>query len=130
MLTVLMATHNGAKTLPRVLDAYLDLHEPPGGWKAIIVDNASTDDTADTVLSYAGHLPILLVREPRRGKNWGLNTGLQHVEGDLVVFTDDDIVPDPDWLVRMRQVADDQPDYDVFGGKIEPIWLHSPVMAV
>ena len=39
MLSVLMATRNGARSLPTVLDAYSRLEPPPGGWKLIIVDN-------------------------------------------------------------------------------------------
>jgi len=47
MLTVLFATRNGARTLPGVLDSYLKMSVPAGGWKLIIVDNGSTDSTPD-----------------------------------------------------------------------------------
>lgn len=43
MLTVLMATHDGSDTLERTLRAFAALDEPSGGWKLVIVNNASTD---------------------------------------------------------------------------------------
>jgi glycosyltransferase involved in cell wall biosynthesis len=126
MLTVLMAAHNSAKTLPRVLDAYRLLQPPSGGWKAVIADNGSTDATAEIVRQYADQLPVELVLEPRVGQNRARNTGLLHVEGDLVVMTDDDTVPQADWLLQMRGAADLHPEFDVFGGKIVPLWPSPP----
>jgi glycosyltransferase involved in cell wall biosynthesis len=61
----------------------------PGGWKLVIVDNGSTDRTRDK-------LRLTYLFEFKRGKNAGLNTGLAHVEGDLIVLTDDDAVPRTD----------------------------------
>lgn len=51
MPTVLMATHNGAKTLLEVLKAYCKLDSPDGGWKLVIVNNGSTDGTKRLVLA-------------------------------------------------------------------------------
>lgn len=125
-LTVLFSTFNGAATLPRMLAALERLEPPPGGWKIVAVDNGSTDDTPALLRKYAAALPITVLAEPRQGKNVGLNRGLTAVEGDLVVFTDDDIIPHEDWLVALRRVADEQQDYDVFGGAIYPVWPQRP----
>src|SRR5690606_12127703 len=45
MLSVLMATHNGADTIERTLAAMSVMEPPAGGWTLIVVNNASTDDT-------------------------------------------------------------------------------------
>src|SRR5215471_5623735 len=103
MLTVLIATRNGAHTLPRCLAALGQLIAPVGGWKLIVVDNGSTDATREIVESFADRLPLTYLLEPRPGKNAALNAGLDHVEGDLVVFTDDDVLARPDWLVELRR---------------------------
>lgn len=126
MLTVLMATHNGGSALSRVFDGYLALEAPAGGWRLLVVANACTDDTCAIVKRYAQRLPILLLEEPERGKNRALNTGLEHVEGDLVVLTDDDTVPQPDWLVEMRRGVDLYQDFDIFGGRINALWPWQP----
>jgi glycosyltransferase involved in cell wall biosynthesis len=125
-MTILFATHNGADTLPRMLDAFEDLEPPAGGFKIVAVDNASSDDSAAIVTSRAARLPIEVLTELRPGKNVALNKGLTAVEGDLVVLTDDDIIPRPDWLVSIQRVAKEQPDYDIFGGAIYPVWEEAP----
>ena len=51
--------------------------------------------------------------EPEAGKNIALNAGLAFVSGDLVVLTDDDAIPRPDWLVRLRQAADSNPTFGI-----------------
>jgi glycosyltransferase involved in cell wall biosynthesis len=126
VLTVFIATHNGAATLPRVLDAYTRLQPPAGGWKLVVIDSASSDDSAHIAQSFAERLPLLCMSEPTRGKNRALNTGLPALDGDLGVFSDDDSVPDADWLVQLRTAANRLPDYAVFGGAISPIWSVEP----
>ena len=51
---------------------------------------------------------------------------MSHVEGDLVVLTDDDVFPRRDWLVRLRTAADAQPAYSMFGGVVVPRWEVTP----
>jgi cellulose synthase/poly-beta-1,6-N-acetylglucosamine synthase-like glycosyltransferase len=126
VLTLFVATHNGAETLPRLLTAYQQLHAPRGGWKVVIIDNGSDDGSGRITRAFADRLPLTVIDEPRRGKNRALNTGLQSLEGDLAVFSDDDAVPEPDWLMQLRTAADEQPDYAVFGGRILPLWEVEP----
>lgn len=122
MLTILMATYNGAGTLPRVLASYRALQPPPGGYRLVVVDNASTDDTAALLRDHSASLPMVVLQCPVRGKNHALNFGLTAVQGDLVVFTDDDTLPRPDWLVHLAAAAKDQGEYDLFGGHITADW--------
>jgi glycosyltransferase involved in cell wall biosynthesis len=97
-----MATHNGADTLPVVLEAYTTLQSPEGDWKLVIVDNGSTDSTNEIIHAFTKRLPLTYAFEPRRGKNRALNTRLASGSGDLIVFTDDDTIPQPDWLKLLR----------------------------
>ncbi len=122
MLTVLMATHNGSATLSRVLESYTQLIAPAGGWRVVVVDNNSTDSTSEILNTYSDKLPLLALYTDKRGKNLALNLGLSHVEGDLVVLTDDDALADPAWLSTIRNVVDTQTDFDIFGGMILPVW--------
>lgn len=122
MLTVLLATHNGAGTLPRVLAAYRALRSPPGGHQIVVVDNASTDATPAVLREHGEGLPLLALYCPERGKNRALNQGLASVLGDLVVFTDDDTLPQPDWLMHLSLATTGQPGHDLFGGHIRADW--------
>lgn len=126
MMTVLFATRNGQRTLPLTLDAFCAIEDPPGGWKLVVVDNGSNDGSRDVLARYAERLPLTCVVEETPGKNAALNRGLDCIEGDLVILTDDDVVPAPDWLLRMRAAADERPEYALFSGPIIPRWETPP----
>lgn len=87
-----------------------------------MVDNGSRDDTLSVLERYAGVLPLTVVSEPVAGKYRALNRALVHLEGDLTVLTDDDVIPDSDWLVRLQEAARSQPGASVFAGTIIPLW--------
>jgi len=131
LLTVLMATYDGAATLPRVLDAYCHLLAPDQPWRLLVVDNGSTDATAAIVAGYAQRLPLLLLSQPQRGKNHALNAALDHIlpalqADDLLVLTDDDAMPAIDWLRQWEAVVAAQPRHAVFGGAIVADWAVAP----
>jgi glycosyltransferase involved in cell wall biosynthesis len=125
-MTVLVATHNGAATLPLVLAAYRALEPPPGGWRLVLVENACTDRTGDVIRAGTDGLPLRHLAIPERGQNRARNRGLEELAGDLLVLTDDDAVPAPDWLVRLRAAADAHPDFGIFGGRVLPRWETPP----
>lgn len=126
MLTVILTSHNGERTLPAVLEAYLTLQAPAGGWKLVVADNASTDSTANIVDRFAARLPLVRLHVAARGKNRALNAALAERAGDLIVFTDDDAIPAADWLIQMRRGADLHGTFDIFGGAITPKWERTP----
>src|SRR5260370_10532419 len=103
MLTVLLATRNRAAILRKILEAFCLLRQPLSGWKLVIADNGSTDQTAAVLASFADRLPLRTVSEPTAGKNSALNACLGLVEGDRTVFTDDHVFPHPEWLVELRK---------------------------
>lgn len=69
-----------AQALPAVLAGL------PAGWPVLVVDNGSSDGTADVARS----LGARVVTEPRRGYGAAVHTGLEAAEGDLVAFLDGD----------------------------------------
>lgn len=126
MLSILFASHNGATTLPLMLEAFCNLQIPDGGWKIIAVDNASTDNTSEILRKYSSKLPLEVIFCGERGKNRALNTGITNIEGDLVILTDDDIVPNADWLIEFEKSARLHSEFDIFGGAIKPYWQSPP----
>lgn len=126
MVTVVVATHNGADRIGHSLVSLAALVPPSNGWKLIVVDNGSTDNTASVLASFLDRLPLQILRRSQPGKNAALNLGLEHVDGELVAFTDDDVIVDPDWLVRLTEAASAEPGYTAFGGSIRPEWPEPP----
>ena len=102
-ISVVVATYNGGARLARLLDA-LARQEVPGGAEAIIVDDASTDDSWSRLeqLAAASSMPVHPLRQPaNRGPAAARNVGWQAARAPLVAFTDDDCVPQPGWLAAL-----------------------------
>lgn len=119
-ITILFATFNGSRTLPAMLTA-LEAQEPTRRpWRVVAVNNASKDDTATVLRSFAQRMPIDIVDEPSPGKTTALMTGSWRLSGDLTILTDDDIVPEPGWLRAYEEAADAHPECGLFGGPIVP----------
>jgi len=126
MISIVFSTYNGKQTLPIMLKAFTNLVIPKGGWELIAVDNNSTDNTKPLLQEYESLLPLTILFERNNGKNHALNKALNYIQGDIIVFTDDDIIPQPDWLIKIRETADKNTSFSIFGGKIEPYWNTPP----
>ncbi len=91
-LSVIIPAHNAEATLARALDSALAQTEPAGD--IIVVDDASTDNTAAVAKSYAGQGVTLLALASRRGAAAARNAGIRAAKGEWIAFLDADDV----WL--------------------------------
>jgi glycosyltransferase involved in cell wall biosynthesis len=87
-------------------------------WEVVIVDNNSTDHTGAAIEAYAHRLPICREFEPQRGLSRARNRAVDAARGEYIVWTDDDVIVDPDWLAAYVEAFHRWPDAAVFGGKI------------
>lgn len=126
MISLIIATWNGAPTLERTLEAMTRLEVPDGGHEIIVVDNASTDETPAIIDCFKDRLPLKHLHEARRGKAHALNTAIDAAQGDFLVFTDDDVISDPGWLRAYEAAAKAQPQYGFFAGQIRHDWARKP----
>ena len=91
-VSVIVCTYNRCGTLAATLESAAALRIPAGvSWELLVVDNNSTDGTREVVLGFAGRLPVRYLYEPRQGKTLALNRALAEAQGDLLLFTDDDV---------------------------------------
>jgi glycosyltransferase involved in cell wall biosynthesis len=91
MTDVILPVLNEAAALPWVLGRM------PGGFRAIVVDNASTDDSAQI----ARDLGATVISEPQRGFGAACFAGLTAATSDVVCFMDADASLDPRELTRV-----------------------------
>lgn len=92
-VSVVVASYNGARTLPPCLESLSRLNYPD--YEVILVDDGSTDDTPDI----AGRFPrVRHIRQENHGLSVARNTGIKAARGEIVAFTDSDCRADEDWL--------------------------------
>ena len=102
-VSIIICTRNRAEHLRGTLNS-LNCVQVPSGLSAelIVVDNSSTDHTKAMVEGFTlQNMPLRLIQEHRPNKCWALNTGMAQAQGEIFLFTDDDLRLPSDWLQGM-----------------------------
>lgn len=125
--SIIVCTYNRAKSLSDTLRA-LKAQQPAAGrdWEVIVVDNNSKDDTRQVVAEYQTEWPLLRYEfEGNQGLSHARNHGIAAARGDILLFTDDDVLPEPEWLETTLGGLEKY-KADACGGYIAPIWESTP----
>ena len=102
-ISVIISTRNRASELRQTLMA-LGKAKIRADWQAelIVVDNASTDETAEVVRSATvPNMKAAYLYEATLGKCNALNTALRYSRGEIILFIDDDVIVPEDWVEQM-----------------------------
>jgi cellulose synthase/poly-beta-1,6-N-acetylglucosamine synthase-like glycosyltransferase len=108
--SVIVPVFNGARTLGACLDALAAQTIEPHRYEVIVVDDGSTDGSAQL----ADRPDIAVLRQPHAGAAAARNRGAARARGEILLFTDADCEPSPDWIERMLAPFADP---DVVGAK-------------
>ncbi len=124
MVSVIIATYNRAPRLQKALESIM-CQQAGVVFEILVIDNHSTDHTKSVVAEFAKTSDLVhYVFEPQKGKCFALNTGIGRAKGDIIVFTDDDIVATPTWLNACLRCFETT-DCDGVGGRILPQYPNS-----
>jgi glucosyl-dolichyl phosphate glucuronosyltransferase len=104
-VSIIICTCNRAEDLRQTLMSIAEVCVPDGiVCELIVVDNASSDHTAEVVRCHQlPNMPVRYFHEPRRGKGYAYNAGMAAAGGNIFLFTDDDVRPPRDWISGMCQ---------------------------
>ncbi len=124
-VSIVVCTYNRADMLADALASLCRLQtEDRFRCEIVVVDNASTDDTAEVVaqLEAACPFPLRYVRETKQGIVPARNRGVAEATGKWMAFFDDDQLADPRWLLALWDLAHVK-GAQCLGGPVE---LHLP----
>jgi glycosyltransferase involved in cell wall biosynthesis len=122
-VSVVVPAYNVGKTIEACLDSLLSQTLPHQDYEVLVVDNGSTDDTAERIKKY----PVKYLHVPDCTVYAARNTAVSGAAGEVIAFIDSDCVADTQWLeaglMSLKQ-------YDVVAGCVEPLpstrkWLYA-----
>jgi GT2 family glycosyltransferase len=115
-ISVLIPTRNRAAYLPVCLRSLSEQTTDPD-IEVLVVDNGSTDATADVLAGWSRRdIRIRSIYEARPGRSAALNAGIRAASGRVLLFTDDDVIAQPTWIRAFREFFASNDDARLLAG--------------
>ena len=106
-VSVILPTHNQAHYLPATLDGVFAQTYPD--YELIVVNDGSTDDTADVLADYQQRHEFTVITQENQGLPRALNAGFAQARGDYLTWTSSDNVMLPEMLALLAGALDEDP---------------------
>lgn len=121
-ISVVVPTYHRAALLRRCLDALLAQRIEPDAFEIVVVDDGREDSVRELVLGIGEWIRAPQVRYLRpvhgRGPAGARNRGWRAANGALIAFTDDDTIPDPDWLAAGARAFESNRHWVALSGQV------------
>lgn len=122
MVSVVVPIYNGEEVLSTLLEALGQLDYPSERLEIVLVNNNSTDRTAQLLAA----TPYKVLFEPVPGCGTARNAGIRVAQGEFIACTDADCVVDPAWIKDLL-AGFTSPKIGAVAGTIEPYALKNPI---
>ncbi|MCX6212090.1 MAG: glycosyltransferase [Bacteroidetes bacterium] len=126
VLSIIICSYNRASYISDALDSLYTQTAGLDCFEAIIVDNNSTDNTAEVFAHWRAahpHGAFIYLTESKQGASFARNTGAAKANGDWLCFMDDDAVATPDYVKNIIIHIAAKPKAVGFGGRIIPKYV-------
>lgn len=125
-VSIIVCTRNRSDMVGRTIESILNVDlDPNQVVELIVVDNGSTDQTADLIKAYVDTpFPVRYIYEQIPGHSRALNRAIRESDADVLLFTDDDVEVPSNWLQGISSLYMD-PSVHAVQGRIQ---LHSSVV--
>ncbi len=128
MISIIIPTLNRSPTLAIAIKSFVAQNFPGDEFEIIVVDNGSNDDTKQIVETAIANHPsaqIHYIYEPEPGLLSGRHRGALEAKGNILIFVDDDIQADVNWLQAIQESFAD-PSVQIVGGRNLPNYEVEP----
>src|SRR3989304_8288811 len=96
-VSVIVPAYNSEKTIESCIEALLLQDYQKELYEVIVVDDGSTDNTAQKIKKF----PVKYIWQKNSGPASARNNGVTYANGDTILFTDSDCMPDVNWISEM-----------------------------
>ena len=130
-ISIVICTYNGSQLLPATLHHIARQQVPSRvDWEVIVVDNASTDDSANvaahTWSTLACTAPLTVTHQPIPGLNHAREMGFDMASFEYILMCDDDNWLDQNYLATALDIMDKNPEIGMLGGNGKLIYEVTP----
>lgn len=106
-ISVIIPTYNRAPYLALTLAGFAQ--QTIKDWELVLLDDGSTDETRAVAESFSTQLNIVYIRQDNAGRSAARNHALQVATGDIILFSDDDRIPCPEFVAaHLATLGDDK----------------------
>ncbi|MFM6191123.1 MAG: hormogonium polysaccharide biosynthesis glycosyltransferase HpsE [Planktothrix sp.] len=129
--SIVIPTYNSENRISAVLEKLrLQQGTEQITWEIIVVDNNSSDRTAEVILNcqkqWDFQAPLRYVFEPKQGAGFARQRGVEIALGELIGCLDDDNLPECDWVLQSYLFSKEYPQAGAYGGQNHPIYQVEP----
>jgi glycosyltransferase involved in cell wall biosynthesis len=126
-VSVIIPTFNRSRSLRETVESFARSSYPEHLLEIIVVDNDSTDDTAAVIAELARDLTqVRPMTERRRGAHFARNAGARAAKGEILYFTDDDMLAEDDLLRKIVLPFSSGANVGSATGRVLPRWDTEP----
>lgn len=131
-VSVVIPTYNRSKLLPITIESFINQSYPKDKYEIIIADNNSKDNTKEIVEKWIekSDVPIKYLFESRQGVHYARNTAAKCAKGDILYYTDDDMIADKNLLLEIIRPFQIDMMVGSASGRILPKWEVEPPLWV
>ena len=125
-LSIIICSFNRASYIEAAFDSLYNQSSGLESFETIIVDNNSTDNTADVFKNWrASHAngSFTYLTETKQGASFARNTGAAKAKGQWLCFMDDDAIANTNYVENILNHIETKPDAIGFGGRIIPKYI-------
>lgn len=115
--SIIIPTYNRPTRLQKCLSAVAEMDYPKAKFEVIVVDDGSSAQLDQIAESLNGKLNVRLLKQDNQGPASARNRGTKEANGEILAFTDDDCLPNRQWLRALAESFSVNPD-SMIGGKI------------
>jgi glycosyltransferase involved in cell wall biosynthesis len=126
-VSIAICTWNRSNLLRNALQSLAQMSVPiDADWEVLAINNNSTDQTETVIATFSKVLPIRSIFVSEAGLSNARNRALSEARGTHILFTDDDVIVEADWLGAFIESARRHPEAAAFGGPIRPLFDEPP----
>jgi glycosyltransferase involved in cell wall biosynthesis len=122
-VSAIICTRNRGDKIATAVNSVLACDYP--SFDLTIIDQSTDDLTRDAVAELAAAEPRLqYVHSTEPGLSKAYNNGINRSTGEIIVFTDDDCIVEPDWITTIVDAFGSEPDGDLLYGRVVAAGQH------